>query len=239
MKDEDRTREQLLNELVEVRQRLVEHERYATLFEDSRDGIYIRSREGQIIDVNPAALELFGYSKEEMVGLNVQNIYVDSDDRMRFEREIEQKGSVRDYELRLCKGDGTAMDCLVTSTIWRATDGKILGYRGIIHDITERKQMGQALLNAERTRVLAETAGAAAHEINQPLTVIVGLTELLEETISPDNPHRGKIDGLHTAAQRIADIVLKMNTVRQYAAKPYVQGANIVDFDAVSQEYKR
>lgn len=239
MQDTNKTREQLLSELRKIRQRLAEKEKYATLFEDSRDGIYMRSRDGQIIDVNPAALELFGYQKEDLIGLDVQNIYANANDRKRFEWEIEKNGSVRDYELRFCKQDGTAIDCLVTSTVWRATDGRILGYRGIIHNITERKQMGQALLEAERTQVLAETAGAAAHEINQPLAVIVGLTDLLADKILPDTPYRAKIDTISAAAQRITDIVLKMNTVQQYTTKSYIQGASIVDFATTSQKYNK
>ena len=115
-------------------------ERYRTIFEDSRDAIYITTRDGIFVDVNQSTLNLFGYTREEIIGMNALQIYVNSDDRSTFQQEIEQMGSVRDYGVQFSKKDGTKMDCLLTSTIWRSLDGNILGYQGIIRDITERKK---------------------------------------------------------------------------------------------------
>ncbi len=125
-------------------------EKYRTLFEESRDAIYITTREGKVIDINPSGLILFGYTREEMVGLDVRELYANPVDRQRFQREIEEKGFVREYELKLKKKDGTEMGCLLTSTVRQADDGTTLGYQGIIRDITERKQtekMAKAMLD--------------------------------------------------------------------------------------------
>jgi len=74
----------------------------APLFDESRDAIYITSREGKFLDVNRAFLELFGYSREEMIDkLNVQEIYVYPGGRDTFQQEIEKKGSVTDYEVKI------------------------------------------------------------------------------------------------------------------------------------------
>ena len=87
--------------------------RYRTLFEESRDAIYITTREGRFVDINQSGLNLFGFTKQEMIGMNVREIYVHAFDRQRFQQEIEQKGSVRDYEVKFRKKDGTEMDCLL------------------------------------------------------------------------------------------------------------------------------
>ena len=91
------------------------------------------------------------------------------------------------------------------------------------------------LLEAEQDRVLAETAGAAAHEINQPLTVIIGKLELLLDRLPPEDPLCKDIKDLQFAGQRIHSIVRKMLDTRKYVTKPYVRGAKIVDFEAASQ----
>ncbi|HEX78326.1 MAG TPA: PAS domain S-box protein [Dehalococcoidia bacterium] len=130
-------------------------ERYRTLFQESRDAIYITTREGKFVDVNQSALDLFGYTRQEMVGLDACQIYANPADRARFQQEIEQKGSVRDYEVKLRKKDGTERDCLLTATVRRANDGSILGYQGIIRDITERKRAGEALRKSEEEFRLA------------------------------------------------------------------------------------
>ncbi len=131
--------------------------RYRSLFEDSRDAIYFTTREGKLINVNQALIELFGFSREELQKINVRELYIDPTDRSVFQREIEQKGSVRNYELKLRKKENTEIDCLLTATVRRDNDGKIIGYQGIIRDITERKKLERQLVESEeKYRTLVE-----------------------------------------------------------------------------------
>ena len=131
--------------------------RYRTLFGESRDAVYMNTREGKILDVNQAGLDLLGYPRDELIGMNVRRLYVHPEERSVFQREIEQKGSVRDYELKFRRKDGVQIDCLVTSTVRRAVDGTVLGYQGIIRDITEQMKAENALHESEqRFRQLAE-----------------------------------------------------------------------------------
>jgi diguanylate cyclase (GGDEF)-like protein/PAS domain S-box-containing protein len=120
-------------------------ERYRTIFEDSREAIYVTTKDGKFIEVNEATLDLFGYTREEMLKLKAQKLYVNPDTRKKFQKEIEQTGSVRNYELRFRKKDGIEIDCLLTSTVRKAIDGTIVGYQGIIRDITEIKKIEDQL----------------------------------------------------------------------------------------------
>lgn len=116
-------------------------ERYRSLFEDSRDAIYTVSRDGVILDANGAAMELFGYGRAEMIGMNVQLLYADPGVRTYFQSEIEEKGAVRNFEVRLRKKNGAVMDCLYTSSVRRTQGGDgVIGYHCIIRDITESKR---------------------------------------------------------------------------------------------------
>jgi PAS domain S-box-containing protein len=146
-------------------------EKYRTLFDESKDAIYITSREGKFLDVNRALLGLFGYSREEMIDkLDVREIYVYPGERDTFQQEIEKKGSVRDYEVKFKKKNGTEMDCTLTSAVRRSADGDILGYQGIIRDVTEQKRI-------ERLR--GDVHRMMRHEIKSPLIGIIGLAGLL------------------------------------------------------------
>ncbi len=120
-------------------------EKYRTLFEDSRDAIMITSLDGGIVDVNQACQDLFGYGKEAMTAMNVDDIYLDTGERKRVFAEIGAKGSLRDFGTKMKKRDGSIMDCLLTMTTRRNGKGSVLGYQGIIRDVTERKKAEETI----------------------------------------------------------------------------------------------
>jgi len=125
-------------------------EKYRILFESSKDPSYITTREGDIVEANQSHLDLFGYTREEIFEWKAQSTYVDPDDRSRFKKEIEENGFVKDFEARLRKKDGTEIDCLVTATARRSREGSIVGYQGIIRDVTELKHSEEALRESEQ-----------------------------------------------------------------------------------------
>ena len=208
-------------------------EKYRTLFEESKDAIFITSQQGAFLDFNQAMLELFGYTREEMFRLDTREVYANPLDRQRFQQEIEQKEAVRDYEVKFRRKDGVDLDCLLTATVRSDSDGNVLGYQGIVRDITEQRRAEKVLREAEQVRVLAETAGAVAHEINQPLSVLLGTIEMMMEGELED-VLRGQIASLNRAAQRIDEIVRQMGAAQQYVTKPYLDNLHIVDFDGAS-----
>jgi GAF domain-containing protein len=81
--------------------------KYRTLFEDSRDTIFITTVKGEIIDINPAGLELFGYTRPEILQLNVRDFYLNPDDRLKILEMHQQEGGIKDFETRLKRKDGT------------------------------------------------------------------------------------------------------------------------------------
>ena len=140
-------------------------ERYRTLFEDSSDAIFVSSADGKVIDCNEAALELFGFTEGEAIGSDIGERYVDPADRERFREEISRAGSVRDFEVKMRKRDGTEMYCLLTATRRRAEDGSNLGVQGTVRDITERKQAEET----HRELVVLEERNRMAREIHDTL----------------------------------------------------------------------
>ncbi|MGH7459213.1 MAG: putative bifunctional diguanylate cyclase/phosphodiesterase [Longimicrobiaceae bacterium] len=122
-------------------------ERYRSLFEESRDAIYLTSPSGEFLEVNQSLLDLFGYERGELVDRPVSELYAESSERDRFRETIERSGSVRDFEVKLKTKDGSELDCLVTASVRVGSAGEVAGYQGIIHDITERKRAEEQLLH--------------------------------------------------------------------------------------------
>lgn len=143
-------------------------ERYRILFEDSRDAIFINKRDGQFIQVNKAFLELFKCSEEDIKKHKSGDTYYNPEDRKTFQKEMETHGSVRDFEVKLKRFDGTIMDCLLTATVRHGPDGSILGYQGIIRDITEQKRFQEDLAKSYKTmRDIIERAPIGIYIVNE------------------------------------------------------------------------
>jgi diguanylate cyclase (GGDEF)-like protein/PAS domain S-box-containing protein len=124
-------------------------QRYRTLFEESRDAVYITARDGRFLDVNRSFLEMFGFTREELLQRNAADLYVDIADRQRFQRAVETQGSVREYEVRFKRQDGGVLHALLSAAAYRNPQGDVLWYQGIIHDFSARKQAEDALERSE------------------------------------------------------------------------------------------
>lgn len=111
---------------------------YRRLFENSRDAIYITSKSGKFIDVNPAFLNLFGYARNELKQMNALRLYIDQYKRKFFISEMERNKFVNDFEVKLRRSNGKIIDCIISADARTSKDGFIIGYQGIIHDVTDK-----------------------------------------------------------------------------------------------------
>jgi PAS domain S-box-containing protein len=128
--------------------------KYRSLFEDSKDAIFISRPDGQLVDLNPAGQSLFDLCADEIASFNAQDLYVNPADRDRFRQAIEQNTEVSDFEVTMQRRDGSQFDALVTATLRYAEEGVPAGYQGIIRDITVQKQNER--LQAENLRLGTE-----------------------------------------------------------------------------------
>jgi two-component system NtrC family sensor kinase len=130
----------------DVTQQRESEAKFTELFETLQEGVYATTPDGALLDANPALVRMLGYdSKEELLAVNVNDLYMDAGQRGELVRELEQKATVRSREIVLRRKDGQAVICLDTATAIRDAAGRVLRYQGTLVDVTERREMEQRL----------------------------------------------------------------------------------------------
>ena len=123
-------------------------EDYFPIFENINEAVCINTKEGQIFFVNNAALELFGYSKDEIIGMNIINLYANPDVRPGIIKILEKNGSIKDFPIKLKKKNGEIIDCEFNTNVKIDDKGNKIFY-GFIRDTTEKKIAEEKLKESE------------------------------------------------------------------------------------------
>ena len=168
-----------------VRQRTAElsksEAKYRRIFEGSMDIIMVLDLQGRFLDINQAGLNVLGYpSKDELLAkATFADLIVPPPNPSQLMEEVAVAGFCKDLECRVQNREGETLTWLLSLTVSRKTDGEIGGFESIAKDITHRKKMEQQLLQADRLASLGELSAGVAHEVNNPLGMILGYTQLL------------------------------------------------------------
>ena len=118
-------------------------EDYKRLFDHAGCGIFISSKEGRFLDVNPALLKMLGYTdKDNFLAMDIAtDLYLKPEIRRQYQAKVEQNGRVVDYELEWRRRDGHIIQVLLTSHVRYDVNGNVLGYEGVVIDQSLRKTM--------------------------------------------------------------------------------------------------
>lgn len=212
--DRKRMEEELERRVLERTKELKQsEEKYRSLFEESKDMVYISTPEGRFLDINSAGIHLLGYTiKEEIQSLNVRDTYLKPESRELFQQEIHRNGFVKDFEVTLKRKDGSNLQAIITANAVRNKEGEISFYRGIIRDVTESRRLEQQLFQIQKMESIGELAGGIAHDFNNILSGIMGYASLMKTRIQPDHPFFNYIDTIERATLRAGDLITKLLT---------------------------
>lgn len=189
-------------------------EKFRSLFEESKDTVFISTPDGKLIDINPAGVELFGYSsKVEILQSNIAtDLYEHAKDRERFRTAIEEQGYVKDYEVIIRRKDGKPVTVLETATAVHDEQGNVVAYRGIMRDMTAYKQLEGQLLQAQKMESIGTLAGGVAHDFNNLLTGIIGFSEIALSEIDPESNASRHVGSVIEQGHRAATLVSQLLT---------------------------
>jgi len=177
----------------------------------SDDAIIGKTLDAIITSWNEAAARLYGYSAREVIGQSLSIIVPPEMGESELPRMLEQlrRGErIDNYETVRMAKDGRRVAVSVTVSPIRDASGRLVGASSIARDITRRKELEATTRERDTLRSVASLATAAAHEINNPLAVVMGQAQLLIGDIAATR--RDRIQEILEAAERIHAIVARM-----------------------------
>ncbi len=220
------------------------------LIDSSRDAIIASDMRGTVLVFNDAAERITGFRGGDLIGkTSVNDLYPAgrAKEIMKMLRSPE-KGGVGlavGVETEINSRDGSPIPIMLSAAIIYDDDGREIATTGFFSDLREQRGMERrlkeaqnALIQTEKQAAIAELAGSAAHELNQPLTAVMGYAELLQrklKTLPPEDPLHKIVATIYQEAERMAAVVKKIGRITRYESKSYVGGTRIVDLDKSSR----
>ncbi len=188
-------------------------QRYRALVESSRGLICTHDLAGVLLSVNRAAADRLGYAPEELVGRNLRDLLAPAV-RSQFAGYLHRIAHAPSDEGLMLVVTRDGEERIWTYSNVRCQEGSAPAYViGHAHDITDIKRSDARAGEAEALRSVAQLALATAHEINNPLTVIVASLQLMAARGQVPEAATGYVERAIRAGEQIRDIVRNMSRI--------------------------
>jgi|GEM_PF-3315252 len=212
--------------------------KYRTIFENAVEGIFQSTPDGQFLDVNPAMARMLGYKSPQALIRSISNIgeqlYVVPERREEFSRQIRTQKAVTDFhtEFRTIDG-GTVWLALYSRPVWD-DNGKLEYIEGMALDISqqkkaeeERKKLEAQLIHSQKLESVGRLAGGVAHDFNNMLSIILGYSDMMLQTVTPKDPNYERLIAISSAANRSTDLTGQLLTfASQQTVSPKILDLN-------------
>ncbi len=183
-------------------------QKFRSLFEHSKDAVFFCDQHGKIADINATGVELLGYDEpDDIIGTPLAAYFKNKTAWTDYYKQLASKGHVKDFETAFIKSDGTFMTLLISASAIKDKNGKITGSEAIAKDITAFKQVTETLVQQEKMASIGQLAAGVAHEINTPLGIVIGYTQILEEDFQDNEEALETLSIIEKQAQNCRRIV--------------------------------
>ena len=184
----------------------------AAIVESADDGMVRLGPDGRIETWNRGAARLYGYVGDEAVGNSIELVVApDEVEGMRdMISRVAWGESIQGFETARLTRDGKRIEVSLTLSPVRDADGAVVAVAEIARDITARKELERALLQAQKLESVGRLAGGIAHDFNNLMTAVIGFGELALLRLDEDDPVRGYVDEAKRAGERATELTQRL-----------------------------
>ncbi|MFC1554608.1 response regulator [candidate division KSB1 bacterium] len=211
-------------------------ERFRLIYENAGNGIFLADPVSmKITSANRKMLDLLKYPSDEIKDKELRSFFKNKDFQKieQFFKNAEIEDIAFSEEVQIIRSDMSIIDAEINST-FMVIDGEKCVI-GIIEDISEKKRAEHEQKHKERLQGVFELAGAACHEINQPLQVISGYVELLLKEKEKAGQDKKKLAIIKEQVDKLNIITDKLQHITKYETTDYLNG-KIIDIDKASDD---
>jgi PAS domain S-box-containing protein len=182
--------------------------KYRSIFELSKDAVFIADKQLRFVDMNMATSALLGYEKEELREKSIYDLVSDSNNKLQLKRLMETEGEVNDFEIEMATKEGDRKNCIfsVSATVDESREF----YQGLLHDITNLRRAEKANLQIEKLGATGRLVRTLAHEVRNPLNNINMSVEQLLQTAEAEDETHLFLDIVQRNSKRIGDIITEL-----------------------------
>jgi two-component system cell cycle sensor histidine kinase/response regulator CckA len=169
-------------------EQLESHEKYQQLFDGIPLGLYKSSPGGKLIDVNNALVQILGYpDKQTLLATRASSLYVNPQDRKKWQKQLEQEGTLFATEVQFYRFDHSRIWVRESTRITKERLGRKVYYEGAIEDITKNKQTEKELRRRIREQIVLNTIAANAAEVEDEESLYKHTTAIIHDLLFPDS----------------------------------------------------
>lgn len=121
--------------------------RYRGVFQDARHPILFAAADGTVTECNRAAVTVFGHAREQLFRMRLGELFFDAAERDRFLHDLDQFGSVAEFQTKLRTKGGDTLECAITASARRSMEGQVVGYQVMVEDRTADNLAQQQLIH--------------------------------------------------------------------------------------------
>ncbi len=222
--------------------------KYRRIFENIQDIYFETSLDGTILEISPSVENISQYSRKELKGHSILDLYEDINQRDMTIKQLISKGFVKEHEIRLKDKDGKIHYCSINSRLLKDRQGKDEKIIGVLRDISYHKTMEKEKAELEarvnrssKMEAIGLLAGGVAHDLNNILSGIITYPELLAMDLKKDDPMRRSLEIIQSSGNRAAEIVQDLLTLarRGVITKDLIDLNDLVINFLKTPEYKK